>query len=183
MIVELEDLHPARAGLLGILVAAGPESVVAAIDPSRAIYGPGAEERFLTACPDPDEHTLEEAWRMSEVRITAARAATAAVVAAAGIMTIPGGLARTTEQAGNVQAVVAVAFALLGGVFVPLSGPQGGALATLELLTPHGWFHEGLRAQLHGSVTDALPAIGVLLAMGVATGAVGLSIARRSLRR
>lgn len=109
--------------------------------------------------------------------------ATAAVVAAAGIMTIPGGLARTTEQAGNVQAVVAVAFALLGGVFVPLSGPQGGALATLELLTPHGWFHEGLRAQLHGSVTDALPAIGVLLAMGVATGAVGLSIARRSLRR
>ena len=75
MIDELEDLHPARAGLLQRLAVAGPESVVAGIDPSRAIYGPGAEERFLAAFPDLEQFTLDEAWRMSEVRITAARAA------------------------------------------------------------------------------------------------------------
>lgn len=74
VIDELEDLHPARAGLLERLAAAGPESVVAALDPSRAIYGPGAEQRFLAAFPGPEEITLDEAWRMSEVRITAARA-------------------------------------------------------------------------------------------------------------
>ena len=74
VIDELEDLHPARAGLLAQLAAAGPESVVAGVDPSRAIYGPGAEDRFLTAFPDPEQFTLDEAWRMSEVRITAARA-------------------------------------------------------------------------------------------------------------
>lgn len=75
VIDELEDLHPARAGLLQRLAVAGPESVVAGIDPSRAIYGPGAEERFLAAFPDLEQFTLDEAWRMSEVRITAARAA------------------------------------------------------------------------------------------------------------
>ncbi|MDQ5895421.1 MAG: ATP-dependent helicase UvrD/PcrA, partial [Actinomycetota bacterium] len=75
VIDELEDLHPARAGLLGKLAAAGPESIVASFDSSRAIYGPGAEERFLEACPAPKEFTLNEAWRMSEVRIKAARAA------------------------------------------------------------------------------------------------------------
>lgn len=75
VIDELEDLHPARAGLLDRLVAAGPESLVAALDPSRAIYGPGAEDRFLALLPDPEELTLEQAWRMSDVRITAAKAA------------------------------------------------------------------------------------------------------------
>lgn len=109
--------------------------------------------------------------------------ATAAVVAATGIMTIPGALARTTEQAGNVQAVVAVAFAMLGGVFVPLSGAAPGLLSTLELLTPHGWLRHGLSAQMHGGVVDALPAVGVMVAMGLATGAIGLSMARRTLRR
>jgi len=75
VIDELEDLHPARAGLLERLAAANPESVIAAIDPSRAIYGPGAEDRFLGAFPEPEEITLDEAWRMSQVRIEAARAA------------------------------------------------------------------------------------------------------------
>lgn len=75
VIDELEDLHPARAALLERLAEAGPESVVAAIDPSRAIYGPGGEERFLAAFPEPEELILDEAWRMSDVRIKAARAA------------------------------------------------------------------------------------------------------------
>ncbi|HMT05336.1 MAG TPA: ATP-dependent DNA helicase [Solirubrobacterales bacterium] len=75
VIDELEDLHPARAGLLHRLAPAGLESVVASFDPSRAIYGPGAEQRFLEAFPEPDEFVLDEAWRMSDLRIKAARAA------------------------------------------------------------------------------------------------------------
>lgn len=74
VIDELEDLHPARAALLERLAAASPRSVTAAIDPSRAIYGPGADQRFLAAFPDLEESTLDQAWRMSEVRIKAARA-------------------------------------------------------------------------------------------------------------
>ena len=75
VIDELEDLHPARAELLEALAGAGPMSVVAAFDPSRAIYGPGAEERFVAALPDLTEITLDDAWRLSSVRIEAARAA------------------------------------------------------------------------------------------------------------
>lgn len=75
VIDELEDLHPARAEFLQVLAAAGPMSVVAAFDPSRAIYGPGAEERFAAALPDRAAITFGDAWRMSSVRIEAARAA------------------------------------------------------------------------------------------------------------
>ncbi|MBN8867444.1 MAG: ATP-dependent helicase [Solirubrobacterales bacterium] len=74
VIDELEDLHPARAGLLAQLVAAGPVSVIAAYDASRPVFGPGAEERFLEAVPDPEEVTFDEAWRLGEARIEAARA-------------------------------------------------------------------------------------------------------------
>ena len=109
--------------------------------------------------------------------------ATAAVVAATGIMAVAGSLARTTEQAGNVQGLVAVAFALIGGVFIPGSARSSGLLANLEKLTPHGWFREGLAAQLDGGLADAVPAAGVLLAMGLVTGAVGLTLSRRVLRR
>ena len=96
VIDELEDLHPARAGLLEKLAAAGPVSVVAAIDPSRAIYGPGAEQRFLAAFPQPEQFTLDEAWRMGEVRIKAARAAL-------GSGPLPEGAWEARGQTGSVR--------------------------------------------------------------------------------
>lgn len=96
VIDELEDLHPARAGLLEKLAAAGPVSVVAAIDPSRAIYGPGAEQRFLAAFPQPEQFTLDEAWRMGEVRIKAARAAL-------GSGPLPEGAREARGQTGSVR--------------------------------------------------------------------------------
>jgi ABC-2 type transport system permease protein len=54
-------------------------------------------------------------------------------------------------------------------------------METLALLTPHGWFLRGL-ADMHGaspSWTAALPAVGVLLAIGLVTGAIGFARARR----
>jgi ABC-2 type transport system permease protein len=54
-------------------------------------------------------------------------------------------------------------------------------METLSLLTPHGWFLRGL-AEMHGASatwTDALPAVGVLLGIGLLTGAIGFARARR----
>lgn len=109
--------------------------------------------------------------------------AVAAVVAAIGVMSVPGSLARTAEQAGNVQGIVAVVLAMLGGAFVPIPGSEIGLLGVLQRLTPHGWFLEGISALRDDGVVAALPHMGVLVAIGAITGAAGLSLSRRMLRR
>jgi ABC-2 type transport system permease protein len=109
--------------------------------------------------------------------------AVAAVFAAAGVMTVAGSLARSTEQAGNAQSIVAVVFAILGGAFVPIPGSDTGILSTLQQLTPHGWFFDGVAALQHDGFAEALPAVGVLLAMGAAGTAIGLWTSRWALRR
>lgn len=109
--------------------------------------------------------------------------AVAAVVAAVGVMSVGGSMARTTEQAGNAQGIVAVVLAILGGAFVPIPGSASGILAALQKLTPHGWFFDGVASLQHEGTVAALPAIGVLLAMGAVTLAVGLWLARWALRR
>ena len=43
------------------------------------------------------------------------------VIAAAGLMTFVGSLARSAEQAGNLQSIVALTMAMLGGTFVPIT--------------------------------------------------------------
>lgn len=115
--------------------------------------------------------------------IGAALLGLAAVVSAIGIMSIAGSLARSTEQAGNVQGIVAVVLAILGGAFVPIPTGSSGLLGFLQQLTPHGWFFDGIAALQHEGVAGVLPAVGVLLAMGLVTGAVGLWLARWVLRR
>lgn len=109
--------------------------------------------------------------------------AAAAVVAATGIMSVAGVLARTTEQAGNAQAVVAIVLAVAGGAFTPMPQSGTGVMAALATVTPHGWFLDGLEASTHGGVGDALPAVGVLVAMGLVTGAIGLTLAGRVVAR
>lgn len=109
--------------------------------------------------------------------------ALAAVVAAVGVMSVGGSLARTTEQAGNAQGIVAVVLAILGGAFVPIPGGNSGLLGLLQDLTPHGWFFDGVTALQHEGVAAALPAVGVLLVMGVVTLAAGLRLSRWALRR
>jgi ABC-2 type transport system permease protein len=106
----------------------------------------------------------------------------AAVVAAMGISTIVATLAKTVEQAGGLNAIVALSMAAIGGVFIPLS--QAPELMTrVSLITPHAWFLRAIDA-LSGpapDVVDILPSVAVLLAMGVVTGAIGLARARRAL--
>ncbi len=106
----------------------------------------------------------------------------AAVVAAIGISTLVATLAKTVEQAGGLNAIVALCMAAIGGVFIPLSqAPE--ILARVSLITPHAWF---LRAIDTLSVPTAAlgdigQTLGVLVAMGVVTGGLGLARARRTL--
>lgn len=106
----------------------------------------------------------------------------AAVVAAIGISTFVTSLVRTTETAAAAGSAVAIVLGVLGGSFSPPSqAPE--LMSALALATPHGWFLRGL-GDLQGSgsaLTDCLPSVAVLLAMGLLAGAVGLARARHSL--
>jgi ABC-2 type transport system permease protein len=103
-----------------------------------------------------------------------------AVVAAMGITALVTTLARTEEQAGGWNAIVAITLAILGGAFFDLSqGPE--ILSQLSFLTPHAWFLEGLdlvAADGYQLPDLALP-IAALLLIGVVAGAIGLLNARR----
>jgi ABC-2 type transport system permease protein len=103
----------------------------------------------------------------------------AAVTAAMGITAAVTTLARTEEQAGGWNGIVAVTLAILGGAFFDLSqAPE--ILSRLSFVTPHAWFLEGLH-RLAGdgaSAVDVIAPIGALLAIGLVTGTVGLVRAR-----
>jgi ABC-2 type transport system permease protein len=100
----------------------------------------------------------------------------AAVIAAMGITALITTMARTEEQAGGWNSIVAVTLAILGGAFFDLSqGPE--ILSQVSLITPHAWFLEGLDllAGASSSVADVLVPVGALLGIGLVTGAVGLA--------
>jgi ABC-2 type transport system permease protein len=97
----------------------------------------------------------------------------AGVLAATGITAVIASLARTAEQAGSWQAVVAVTLGMLGGAFFPIQ-QSGSFMATASLVTPHAWFIRGLGNLAGGDVADVLPAVGALLLIAVLTGAVAL---------
>ena len=96
----------------------------------------------------------------------------AGVLAAMAVMALIATLARTSEQAGNWQAIVAVVLGMLGGSFFPLA-QAGGYIEALSLATPHAWFLTGLgELQGGGSAVDVLPAVGAILTFAVVTGAI-----------
>ena len=97
----------------------------------------------------------------------------AGVLAATGITAVIASLARTAEQAGSWQAVVAVSLGMLGGAFFPIQ-QSGSFMATASLITPHAWFIRGLGNLAGGDVADVLPAVGALLLIAALTGAVAL---------
>jgi ABC-2 type transport system permease protein len=99
----------------------------------------------------------------------------AMVLAAVSITGLVAGVARTAEQAGSAQTVVALVLGLLGGAFFPLS-EGGGFLAELVVITPHHWFLEGLGEGRVGGLADALPAVGVLLLFAVVVGGAGATL-------
>jgi ABC-2 type transport system permease protein len=98
----------------------------------------------------------------------------AAVFAAVGIMAVVASVAKTPEQAANIQAVVAVVLGMLGGSFFPIA-QSGGLLARLAVLTPHYWFIRGLGDLAGGDGPGAaLPAVGALAVFAVVVGGIGL---------
>lgn len=106
----------------------------------------------------------------------------AAVIAAMGISMVVSSLARTANQAGSLNAIVAFSLAAIGGVFIPLAqAPE--SMVRLSQITPHAWFLRGIDTLAGDSagVADIAPSLAVLLAMGIVTGAVGLARARRTL--
>ena len=99
----------------------------------------------------------------------------AAVTAAMGITALITTLARTEEQAGGWNSIVAVTLAILGGAFFDLSqGPE--ILSQVSLITPHAWFLTGLDSlgPASASVVDVLVPVTALLGIGLVTGAIGL---------
>jgi ABC-2 type transport system permease protein len=102
-----------------------------------------------------------------------------AVIAAMGITALITTLSRTEEQAGSWNSIAAVTLAILGGSFFPLArGPE--FLQQASLLTPHAWFLRGIGdlAQEGTGVATVLMPVGVLLLIGLVTGAIGLARAR-----
>jgi ABC-2 type transport system permease protein len=104
----------------------------------------------------------------------------AAIISAIGIATLVTSFASTAQAAGAANGAVAITLGVLGGSFSPTSqAPE--VMATLALLTPHGWFLRGLGDMQGAGATaaDCLPSVAVLLAMGLVTGGLGLLRARR----
>ena len=84
----------------------------------------------------------------------------AAVIAATGISTLVSTLAKTVEQAGGLNAIVALSMAAIGGVFIPLSqAPE--LLGRIALITPHAWFLRAIDTMSVPSVAlaEILPSV------------------------
>jgi ABC-2 type transport system permease protein len=104
------------------------------------------------------------------------------VVAAVGLMAFVGSFARTAEQAGNAQAIVAVVLGLAGGVFFPIPGDSL-PLRVAAAASPHGWFIRGLGdATAAGSWTGAIPAALAIVTFGLVAAIPATLLLRRRTR-
>ena len=104
------------------------------------------------------------------------------VLAAMGVMALVGGFARTAEQAGNFQSIVAVVLGVLGGAFFPIPG-EGVLVELATSISPHGWFLRGITDLVAtGQVGAVLPAAGALLAIAVVVAVPAVWLQRRSWR-
>lgn len=96
----------------------------------------------------------------------------AGVLAAIGVMALVATLAKTAEQAGSWQSIIAVVLGMLGGVFFPISQAPG-ILPKLSLLTPQAWFMRGLSDLAGGGGwTVVLPAVLAMCVFAAITGAI-----------
>jgi ABC-2 type transport system permease protein len=103
----------------------------------------------------------------------------AGVFAAMGIQSVVTTLAKSDEQAAGFGSIVGVTLGLLGGTFFPLSQAPA-AVQNLSFVTPHAWLMRGF-GELSGgagSIGDIFPAVGALVGIGVATGAIALMRSR-----
>ncbi len=96
------------------------------------------------------------------------------VLAATAVTALPATFAKTPEQAGYWQAMIALVLGMLGGSFFPVAR-AGGLIEKLSLITPHAWFLRGLTELSGGAGAEAvLPAVGALLVFTAVTGAAAL---------
>ncbi len=104
------------------------------------------------------------------------------VAAATATIALVVGIARSPEQAGMAQSMIALILGLLGGAFFSLAR-SGDVGAFITKLAPHYWFSEGL-ARLSGGQawTAAAGPVGVLLVFTVVIGVPGLILARRTVK-
>jgi ABC-2 type transport system permease protein len=106
----------------------------------------------------------------------------ALVVAAVGLMGLVGSFARTAEQAGNAQSIVAIVLGMTGGVFFPIPS-ESVLLRILSTASPHAWFLRGLGdATAAGDWTAAVPAAAAIAAFGVTAAIPAAWLMRRQLR-
>jgi ABC-2 type transport system permease protein len=104
----------------------------------------------------------------------------ALVVAAVGLMALVGSFARTAEQAGNYQSIVAIVLGMLGGVFFPLPATSG-PLELVSRIAPHGWFLRGLADQAgSGQWTDVLPPAAAIALFGLVAAVPAVWRARKA---
>jgi ABC-2 type transport system permease protein len=106
----------------------------------------------------------------------------AATFAAVGIMGVVSGFAKTDEQANTYTAIVAIALAIFGGSFFPVS-QAGSAVQFLSKFTPHAWFIRGLGDLASGEVAAVAPSALVLVAIGVASSALAVVVVRKVVDR
>jgi len=105
----------------------------------------------------------------------------AGVLAATAVMALVVTIARTPEQAGYWQAIVALVLGMFGGTFFPVY-QAGGAIETLSLFTPQAWFLRGLREMTGGaSVSAAIGPAAVMLGIALGCGLLTLLRADRLL--
>ncbi len=102
------------------------------------------------------------------------------VLAALGLMALVGSFARTAEQAGNHQAIVAVVLGMVSGAFFPLPLDEG-LLRVISWVSPHAWFLRGLQdASGAEAWTAALPSAAALVGFAVLTAVLASLRIRRS---
>jgi ABC-2 type transport system permease protein len=106
----------------------------------------------------------------------------ALVVAAIGLMALVGSFARTAEQAGNAQSIVAIVLGTAGGVFFPIAS-DALLLRLAAISSPHAWFLRGLGdAAATDSWTAALPAAAAIATFGLVAGLPAMLLLRRAIR-
>jgi len=104
------------------------------------------------------------------------------VAAATSTVALVVGIARTADQAGMAQSMIALVLGLVGGSFFSMVR-SGGVAAVATKLTPHYWFSEGLTRMSGGEGwTAALIPAGILLVFAAVIGIPGILLARRTVR-
>ncbi len=102
----------------------------------------------------------------------------AATLAAVGIMALIATFAKSAEQAGNAQSIVAVVLGLLGGTFFPVALAPG-ILAKLTFIAPQAWFLRGLGDLRGGTLSVIWVPILALLGFALVTGTAAMLRLRR----